>query len=73
MAGRRDALLTRDKNHPITASRIAVAVFIGVLLGCIFAFFSPQGFFNYSSTPSILNHKVSFLSIQIYIFNLGIS
>lgn len=58
MAGRRDALLTRDKNHPITASRIAVAVFIGVLLGCIFAFFSPQGFFNYSSTPSILNHKM---------------
>jgi ABC-type methionine transport system permease subunit len=69
MAGRRDALLTRDKNHPITASRIAVAVFIGVLLGCIFAFFSPQGFFNYSSTPSILNHKVSFLSIFKFIYS----
>ncbi|CAJ2675560.1 unnamed protein product [Trifolium pratense] len=58
MAGRRDALLTRDKNHPITASPIAVAIFIGVILGCIFAFFSPQGFFSYSSTPSILNHKM---------------
>ncbi|GAU15326.1 hypothetical protein TSUD_03950 [Trifolium subterraneum] len=58
MAGRRDALLTRDKNHPITASRIGVAVFIGVVLGCIFAFFSPQGFFTSTSTPSILNHKM---------------
>lgn len=59
MAGRRDALLTRDKNHSITASRIAVAVFIGVLLGCIFAFFSPHGFFiSTTSTQTILSHKI---------------
>ncbi|CAL5205928.1 unnamed protein product [Lathyrus oleraceus] len=59
MAGRRDALLTRDKNHSITASRIAVAIFVGVLLGCIFAFFSPHGFFTSIPTPQILNHKMA--------------
>ncbi|XP_058725274.1 arabinosyltransferase RRA3-like [Vicia villosa] len=59
MAGRRDALLTRDKNHPITTSRIAVAVFVGVLLGCIFAFFSPHGFFTSIPTPPILNNKMT--------------
>ncbi|KAG4962391.1 hypothetical protein JHK82_039080 [Glycine max] len=41
MAGvRRDALLTRDKGQSSVRFRIVVAVVIGVLLGCVFAFFS---------------------------------
>ncbi|KAJ1419721.1 Nucleotide-diphospho-sugar transferase [Sesbania bispinosa] len=58
MAGRRDALLTRDKAQSLTGSRIVVAVFIGILLGCIFAFFLPHGFFTSTSTSPILNHKM---------------
>lgn len=66
MAGRRDALLTRDKNHSVTASRIAVAVFIGVILGCIFAFFSPHGFFTSpSSSPILNNYKVLLISLLL--------
>ncbi|XP_027331693.1 arabinosyltransferase RRA3-like [Abrus precatorius] len=56
MAGRRDALLTREKGQSSLGSRIVVAVVIGVLLGCLFAFFSPNGFFT--STPHIHNPKM---------------
>ncbi|KAK7310446.1 hypothetical protein RJT34_07981 [Clitoria ternatea] len=46
MAGRRDALLTREKGQSSIGSRIFIAVVVGVLLGCVFAFFSS------SSTPN---------------------
>ncbi|TKY57737.1 UDP-D-xylose:L-fucose alpha-1,3-D-xylosyltransferase MGP4 [Spatholobus suberectus] len=58
MAGRRDALLTRDKGQSGVGSRIVVAVVIGVLLGCIFAFLSPNGFFTSAPTPHIRNPKM---------------
>ncbi|KAI9073788.1 hypothetical protein K1719_044235 [Acacia pycnantha] len=44
MAGRRDVLLAREKGQSNLGSRIFVAVVIGVLLGCVFAFLVPHGF-----------------------------
>lgn len=55
MAGRREALLTRDKAQSSVRSRILIAVVIGVLLGCVFAFFSPNGFFTTSAPTSPLH------------------
>ncbi|KAK7321744.1 hypothetical protein VNO77_32647 [Canavalia gladiata] len=51
MAGRRDALLTREKGQSTIGSRIAIAVVIGVLLGCVFAFLSPNAFFTTTPIP----------------------
>ncbi|XP_020210516.1 arabinosyltransferase RRA3 [Cajanus cajan] len=51
MAGRRDALLTREKGQSAVGSRIVGAVVLGVLIGCVFAFFSPNGFFTSAPTP----------------------
>ncbi|KAJ0087243.1 hypothetical protein Patl1_09109 [Pistacia atlantica] len=49
MAGR------RDKVQSIRGSRIVVAIVIGVLVGCVFAFLFPHGFF--SSNPPIQNRR----------------
>ncbi|XP_059454709.1 arabinosyltransferase RRA3-like [Corylus avellana] len=49
MAGRRDGLLTRDKGQSSRGSRIAVAIVIGVLFGCVFAVFYPHGLFSSDS------------------------
>ncbi|KAK9129938.1 hypothetical protein Sjap_010425 [Stephania japonica] len=51
MTNRRDGLLTRNSGGQSRGSRIAIAVGIGVLLGCVFAFFFPHGFF----TPDLPN------------------
>ncbi|KAK6938791.1 Nucleotide-diphospho-sugar transferase [Dillenia turbinata] len=55
MAFRRDGLLMRNNGHSLRGSRIAAAIAIGVLLGCIFAFLYPHGFFahNPQTTPSL--------------------
>ncbi|XP_052194732.1 arabinosyltransferase RRA3-like [Diospyros lotus] len=50
MTGRRDAPLMRGGGQSLRRSRIAVAVAIGVALGCVFAFFFPHGLF-FSSSP----------------------
>lgn len=46
MAGRRDGSLMRNYSQSFRGSRIAVAVAIGVLLGCVFAFLLPHGLFT---------------------------
>uniref|UniRef100_A0A5B7BHP7 Glycosyltransferase n=1 Tax=Davidia involucrata TaxID=16924 RepID=A0A5B7BHP7_DAVIN len=48
MTGRRDGLLMRNTGHSHRGSRIAIAIAIGVLLGCVFAFLLPHGLFVYS-------------------------
>ncbi|XP_061353372.1 arabinosyltransferase RRA2-like [Gastrolobium bilobum] len=62
MAGRRDALLTREKGQSAVGSRIFVAVAIGVLIGCVFAFLLPNGFFTSSSTSSPIRNPKMVLS-----------
>ncbi|KAF7137840.1 hypothetical protein RHSIM_Rhsim07G0031500 [Rhododendron simsii] len=59
MAGvRRDGSLMREKGgHSFRGSRIAAAVAIGVLLGCVCAFAFPNGFF--SPAPSMRNRRLS--------------
>lgn len=57
MAGRRESLLTRDKAQLSIGSRIFVAVVIGVLLGSVFALFSPNGFFTSAPTPSYIRNS----------------
>ncbi|KAM7280150.1 hypothetical protein ACFE04_007284 [Oxalis oulophora] len=56
----------RDKGQPSRGSRIAIAIAIGVLLGCVFAFLYPHGFFN-SDPPNTTSQarrlaKSSFLT-----------
>lgn len=51
MAGRREGLLMRGNGPPSRGSRIAMAVAIGIILGCVFAFLFPDGLFR-SSSPS---------------------
>ncbi|XP_074573373.1 arabinosyltransferase RRA2-like [Curcuma longa] len=46
MAGRRDGLLTRPHGLPSRGSRIAAAVAVGILLGCVCAFLYPDGLFR---------------------------
>lgn len=49
MMGRRDGLMrnTSSSHQSLRASRIAVAIGIGVFMGCVFAFLYPNGFFHY--------------------------
>ncbi|WOK95630.1 hypothetical protein Cni_G04337 [Canna indica] len=52
MAGRRDGLLTRPGGSPSRGSRIAMAVAVGILLGCVCAFLYPDGLFrSFSTSP----------------------
>ncbi|KAF4356462.1 hypothetical protein G4B88_015296 [Cannabis sativa] len=50
LGGRRDGPLMREKGHTGRGSRIAIAIVIGVLLGCLFAVFYPHGLFVSDST-----------------------
>jgi tetrahydromethanopterin S-methyltransferase subunit C len=54
MIGRREreGPLMRNATHSLRKSRIVTAVVIGVLIGCILAFFFPNGFF----VPSANRH-----------------
>ena len=66
MAGRRDGLLTRNSNgNSLRGSRIAVAITIGVLLGCVFAFLYPHGLFR--SDPQIINPRLVKSNLQVRI------
>ena len=49
MMARRDGLMrnTSNSHQSLRASRIAIAIGIGVFMGCIFAFLYPNGFFHY--------------------------
>ncbi|XP_057788326.1 arabinosyltransferase RRA3-like isoform X2 [Salvia miltiorrhiza] len=52
IGGRREAaLMKKDGGQSLRKSRIAAAIFVGILLGCVFAFFYPNGFFVSSSSP----------------------
>ncbi|KAA8545946.1 hypothetical protein F0562_020603 [Nyssa sinensis] len=51
MTGRRDGTLMRNTGHSLRGSRIAIAIVIGVLLGCVFAFLFPHGLFVSSPIP----------------------
>ncbi|CAK7329734.1 unnamed protein product [Dovyalis caffra] len=52
MIGRRDGALmrTNNSNQSLRKSRIAIAIAVGIFLGCIFALFFPHGIF-YSNSP----------------------
>ncbi|KAJ6896592.1 hypothetical protein NC651_022702 [Populus alba x Populus x berolinensis] len=58
MIGRRDGALMRNNssNQSLLKSRIAIAIAIGMFLGCIFAFFFPHGIFSSNSPPFDHNH-----------------
>ncbi|KAG7976087.1 hypothetical protein I3843_06G131200 [Carya illinoinensis] len=58
MTGRRDVLLMRNTAQLLPKSRVAigVAIAVGVLLGCVFAFLFPHGLFL--PTP-LLTHSIS--------------
>ncbi|XP_028757592.1 arabinosyltransferase RRA3 [Neltuma alba] len=63
MAGRRDTLLAREKGQSNLGSRIFVAVVVGVLLGCVFAFLLPHGFV--SSNRLFRNRRIEIPNLQI--------
>lgn len=69
MAGRRDGALMRDKGQSSRGSRIAVAIVIGVLLGCVFAFLFPHGLFT--SDPFIRNRRIGNSDLKVCIFRIG--
>lgn len=46
IGGRREsALMKKDGGQPLLKSKIAAAIFVGILFGCVFAFLYPDGFF----------------------------
>ncbi|XP_031404158.1 arabinosyltransferase RRA3-like [Punica granatum] len=62
MAGRRDGSLMREKGQSFRGSRIAVAIAVGVLLGCVLALLYPNGLF--SSNPPRQLQKLSRSGLQ---------
>ncbi|KAJ6834432.1 arabinosyltransferase RRA2-like [Iris pallida] len=48
MAGRREGALMRSKDGSSSRSRILVAIAIGIILGCVCAFYFPDGLFRFS-------------------------
>lgn len=51
--GRREIpLMKKDAGQSLRRSRIAAAIFVGISLGCVFAFFYPDGFLVLSSPPT---------------------
>lgn len=53
MAGRRDGSLMREKTQALRGSRIAIAIAVGVLLGCILALLYPNGLLTYDPTARL--------------------
>ncbi|XVE94750.1 hypothetical protein REPUB_Repub02eG0035900 [Reevesia pubescens] len=53
----------REKGQSLRGSRIAIAIVIGVVLGCVIAFFFPHGLIN--PTPSVLNRRIGKSNFQI--------
>jgi hypothetical protein len=60
------AVLRREKGQSLQGSRIAVAILIGILLGCVFAVFYPHGFF--SSNPTGSHRRIANSNLQVQIF-----
>ncbi|XP_077219818.1 arabinosyltransferase RRA3-like [Tasmannia lanceolata] len=58
MTGRREGPLMRNNGPSIRGSRIAIAVAIGIFLGCLFAFLFPNGFLS-SDLPQNQIHTSS--------------
>ncbi|KAK4781382.1 hypothetical protein SAY86_015484 [Trapa natans] len=56
MAGRRDGLVLREKLQGSRRSRIAVAITLGILLGCALTLLYPGGLFS-SDPPARLPHR----------------
>ncbi|MCL7037182.1 hypothetical protein MKW94_028620 [Papaver nudicaule] len=65
MSGRRDGSLMRSNVHAIRGSRIAIAIGIGILLGCVFAFCYPHGFFASNYVSPIQNRRISKTNLQV--------
>ncbi|KAL6963896.1 Arabinosyltransferase rra3 [Sarracenia purpurea var. burkii] len=63
MTGRRDGSLMRNSGHSLRGSRIAVAIAIGVALGCAFAFLYPHGLFV--SIPAIHAHRTAKSTVEV--------
>lgn len=53
----------REKGQSLRGSRIAIAIVIGVLLGCVFAVFYPHGLFI--SDPPIRNRRIGHSDLKI--------
>ncbi|KAL0663701.1 hypothetical protein Bca4012_100538 [Brassica carinata] len=53
MAGRRDRL------HHLRGSRIAIAILVGILIGCICTVLFPDGFFNSGSSFTVNEQRLS--------------
>ncbi|KAL4309830.1 hypothetical protein GQ457_01G009800 [Hibiscus cannabinus] len=53
----------RDKAQQSLRSRIAIALVIGVLAGCLIAFYFPHGLIL--SYPSVRNHRIGISNIQV--------
>ncbi|XP_031124241.1 arabinosyltransferase RRA3-like [Ipomoea triloba] len=58
MAGRRE-----KSGQSTRGSRIGAAIAFGVLMGCVFAFFYPNGFFSFNP-PQAQSRKLSKLNLQ---------
>ncbi|PRQ27002.1 putative nucleotide-diphospho-sugar transferase [Rosa chinensis] len=59
--------LRRDKaaaQSSLRGSRILVAIVVGVLIGCVFAFLYPHGFFSNSDDPLIQNRRIGKSDLQ---------
>ncbi|XP_057973257.1 arabinosyltransferase RRA3-like [Malania oleifera] len=63
MAGRRVGSLIRSTGQSLRGSRIAAAVIVGVIVGCVFAFLFPHGFFP--SDPQATRPRISKSNPQI--------
>ncbi|XP_021743272.1 arabinosyltransferase RRA3-like [Chenopodium quinoa] len=59
MGGRRDGLMRSSSSSSIRPSRIAIAITIGILMGCVFAIFFPHGFFNPYSAAATISNSIS--------------
>lgn len=67
MIGRREreGPLMRINPHSLRKSKIVTAVIIGVLIGCVLAFFFPNGFFVSSSIVSNPRRPVARSETQV--------
>ncbi|XWS21085.1 hypothetical protein CRYUN_Cryun30bG0025000 [Craigia yunnanensis] len=52
----------RDKGQSLRGTRIAIAIVIGVLLGCVITLFFPHGLIN--ATPSVQNRRIGKSNFQ---------
>ncbi|CAL5378603.1 unnamed protein product [Camellia sinensis] len=62
MAIRREGPLMRNGGYSLRGSRLAVAIAIGVAIGCVFAFLYPHGLFD--STP-IRTNRIAKSDLQV--------